>query len=283
LAHLTVLELSPPRVVETAAAAGFRLVGLRLAPAAPGERVFPMLSTVAGLSPMMRETLARMHDLGVAVNDVELVGLREDSDVLACEALFEAAARLGARHALVAGDGADEAAMADRLAALCEIARPHGLRMGLEFMPWRGIATLDSALRVLRAAGAANDCGLIVDAIHLDRSGGRAADLERVAAAEWSYFQACDAPSQMPGSTEELLRQAREARLVPGHGGLDLRGMLSRLPDGTPISIEVPMKGRPPVLPPVERAIMLREAVESLLAEVGRATMSDGVSAGGGT
>jgi sugar phosphate isomerase/epimerase len=135
LAHLTVLELSPPLVVETAAAAGFRLVGLRLAPAAPGERVFPMLPTASGLSPMMRDTLARMHDLDVAVNDVELVGLREDSDVLAFEGLFEAAARLSARHVFVAGDGADESAMADRLAALCEVARRHGLRMGLEFMP----------------------------------------------------------------------------------------------------------------------------------------------------
>lgn len=31
LAHLTVLELSPPQVIETGAAAGFGLVGLRLA------------------------------------------------------------------------------------------------------------------------------------------------------------------------------------------------------------------------------------------------------------
>jgi sugar phosphate isomerase/epimerase len=282
LAHLTVLELSPPQVVETAAAAGFGLVGLRLAPAAPGERVHPMLSTAAGPAPLMRETLARMADLAVAVNDVELVGLREDSDVLAFEPLLEAAARLGARHVLVAGDGVDESAMAERLAALCAIARPHRLRMGLEFMPWRGIGRLDSALRVVRRAGADADCGVIVDAIHLDRSGARASDLARLAAADWSYFQICDAPAQRPASREELLFQARQARMVPGQGGLDLRGMLRQVPDGTTVSIEAPSQGRPPVLPPLQRARVLREATEALLRELGRVPLRDLPRAGAG-
>src|SRR5690606_16432096 len=69
LAHLSVLGLSPPQVVEVAAAAGFGLVGLRLAPAVAGQAVFPML----GDAPLMRETLARLDALGVAVHDVELV------------------------------------------------------------------------------------------------------------------------------------------------------------------------------------------------------------------
>jgi sugar phosphate isomerase/epimerase len=278
LAHLSVLELSPPEVVETAAAAGFGLVGLRLAPAVAGQPVFPMLSGAAGPAPMLLQTLARMADLGVQVHDVELVGLREDSDVSAFEPLFEAAARLGARHVLVAGDGADEARMADRLAALCELARPHGLRMGLEFMPWRGIAHLDAALRVVRGAGPGADCGLIVDAIHLDRSGARACDLSRLEAGDWSYFQVCDAPAAKPATQEELLFQAREARMVPGQGGLDLHGMLRQLPDGATVSIEAPLRDRPP---PRERSRLLREATAKLLREVGRIPLRDLPHAGG--
>lgn len=278
LAHLTVLELSPPEVVQTAAAAGFGLVGLRLAPAMAGQQVFPMLSSPAGPAPLMLETLARMADLGVQVHDVELVGLREDSDVRGFEPLFEASARLGARQVLVAGDGADLPRMAARLAALCEVARPYGLRMGIEFMPWRGVARLDDALQVVRAAGTQANCGVIVDAIHLDRSGACAADLARLTASEWAWFQINDAPAERPTTLEELLFQAREARLVPGQGGLDLPAMLRQLPDGTVISIEAPLLDRPPAL---QRARALREATEALLRAIGRQPLRKLPAAGG--
>jgi sugar phosphate isomerase/epimerase len=272
LAHLSVLELPPPQVVETAAAAGFGAVGLRVAPAMPGQHVFPMLPAPAGPAPMLRETLARMADLGVQVHDVELVALREDSDVSAFEPLFEAAAALGARQVLVAGDGADEARMAGRLAAMAALARPYDLSLGLEFMPWRGIATLQAALRVVRGAGEAAHCGVIVDAIHLDRSGAAASDLAQLQAGDWAWFQVCDAPARKPSTQEELLFQAREARLVPGEGGLDLPGMLRGLPDGVTVSIEVPLRDKPPAL---ERARRLREATERLLQSVGRRPLRD--------
>lgn len=272
LAHLTVLELSPPQVVEAAAAAGIGLVGLRLAPAVAGQYVHPMLSSAAGPAPMLLQTLVRMADLGVQVHDVELVGLREDGDLSVFEPLFEAAARLGARHVLVAGDGADEARMVDRLVNLCELARPYHLRMGVEFMPWRRIRQLDAALRLVRGAGASGDCGVIVDAIHLDRSGASASDLARVPAGAWSWFQINDAPAQKPATQEELLFQAREARLVPGRGGLDLRGMLRQLPDGTTVSIEAPLQHPPP---PIERIRLLREATEAMLREIGRQALRD--------
>lgn len=258
LAHLSVLGLSPPQVVEVAAAAGFGLVGLRLAPAMAGQAVFPMLDN----APLMRETLARLDALGVAVHDVELVALREDSVVAPFEPLFEAAARLGARHVLVAGDGRDEAALAARFAELAALGRSYGLRMGLEFMPWRGVRDLASAQRVLRAAG---EGGLIVDAIHLDRSGGTAADLKGIEVAAWSYFQINDAPARRPDTEAELLFQARESRLIPDEGGLDLRGMLRALPAGLVVSVEAPLRDP---RPPLERARALREATQRLIDEV---------------
>ena len=39
------------------------------------------------------------------------------------------------------------------------------------------------------------------------------------------------------------MRQAREDRLFPGEGGLDLRGLLGALPPDLPISLEVPYAG----------------------------------------
>jgi len=259
LAHLSLIELSPPDMVSAAAAAGFDLVSLRLAPATAGEPQHPMI----GDTPMMRETLARLQALGVAVHDVELVRLNADADIGACEPFMEAAARLNARQVLVAGDGEDESLMADRFCALAELGGRHGLRLGLEFMPWRGIRNLASAARVIRAAGTG---GVIVDAIHLDRSGGSAADLVSLRPEQWAFFQICDAPAQRPATEEELLFQARRARLPPGHGGLDLTGMLRALPPDIVVSIEVPLHAQPDLLPPIPRACLLREATQLLMA-----------------
>src|SRR5689334_14430051 len=108
LAHLTLIELAPPQLVEAAAQAGFDRISVRIAPAATGEAVAPML----GGAPKMRETLARMRDLNVAVNDVEIILLKGDTDVPALEPVVAAAAQLGAQHILVAGDDANESALA---------------------------------------------------------------------------------------------------------------------------------------------------------------------------
>ncbi len=262
LAHLSLIELTPPDMVSAAAAAGFDRVSLRLAPASAEESQHPMI----GDTPMMRETLARLRTLGVAVHDVELVRLRGDSDIGAWEPLMEAAARLGASQVLVAGDDSDEHALAGRLAALAELGARYRLRMGLEFMPWRGIRDLAAARRVVQAADSG---GVIVDAIHLDRSGGTAADLATLSPAHWAFFQICDAPARRPDTDDELLFQARRARLAPGQGGLDLVGMLRALPEGLTISIEAPLHAQPGPLPPVERARMLREAAQQVMEAAG--------------
>ncbi|MDM0014831.1 TIM barrel protein [Variovorax sp. J22P168] len=260
LAHLTLIELAPPELVEVAADAGFDRVSMRLAPASAGEHQHPMI----GDTPMMREALARMRDRGVAVHDVELVRLTDHTSIAELEPLLAAAAMLGAQHMLVAGDSDDEAALAQRFGELCALGARYGLTMALEFMPWRGIRSLASARRVLEAAGSG---GVVVDAIHLARSGGTADDLARLPLHLWAYFQICDAPAQPPSSADELLFQARRARLPPGQGGLDLVAMLRALPPATVVSIEVPLHGRPDLLPPVPRARMLRDATLDLLAQ----------------
>lgn len=262
LAHLSLIELAPPQLVLSAADAGFSQVGIRLAPASAGERQHPML----GGTSMMRETLACMRERNVAVHDVELVRLSGGSDVSAFEPMLAAAAELGARQVLVAGDDADEPRLAERLRELAELAARYGLRVGLEFMPWRGIRDLPSALRVVQHAGIG---GVIVDAIHLDRSGGTGADIATIPVAQWAWFQVCDAPAQRPASEEELLYQARQARLPPGQGGLDLLGMLRAIPRDSVVSIEVPLHGRPGLLPPTQRARMLRRATLDLMEAAG--------------
>ncbi len=141
LAALTVLELSPPDMVEAAARAGYSHVGLRLVPATVEEHHYPLLAD-AGLR---RRTLARLRDSGVRTLDVEILRLRPDTRVGEFAAVLEVGAEFGARYVLVAGNDDDERRSADNFAALCDLARPLGLDPHLEFMPWTGIRDLRHA------------------------------------------------------------------------------------------------------------------------------------------
>lgn len=175
LAALTVLELSPPDMVEAAARAGYSHVGLRLVPATVEEHHYPLLAD-AGLR---RRTLARLRDSGVRTLDVEILRLRPDTRVGEFAAVLEVGAEFGARYVLVAGNDDDERRSADNFAALCDLARPLGLDPHLEFMPWTGIRDLRQAARVVEAA-ARDNAGLLLDAFHFDRSASSLEDLRAI-------------------------------------------------------------------------------------------------------
>jgi sugar phosphate isomerase/epimerase len=264
LDHLTLFELAPPELVEVAAKAGFTHVGMRLNPAAPpGERRHPML----GDSPMRRETLARMRDSDVAVFDFGVLRLKRGVDVAAFEPVLESAAVLGAREAVVNGDEPDAQVLAELLQRLCELGRRYGIRMNLEPAPWTGIPTIGAAVAVITASGHA-DARLMVDTIHVDRSGATLADLAAVPPGLIDYLQVCDASGPRPADFETMIYQARNERAFPGDGNLDLVGMLAALPQGVPLSLEAPVKSLADRLSVLERAMRGRAAVAALIADV---------------
>jgi len=238
LAALTVLELSPPEQVHCAADAGYGHVGLRLVPATPDE---PRWDSI-GDTPLVRATRRALAERGVRVLDVEIVRLHADTDVAGFVPMLETASALGATYVLVAGHDADESRLADRLAALCEWARPLGLTACIEPMPWIEVRDVAQAARIVERSGAGN-AGVLIDPIHFDRAGSSVADIAAIAPRHLPYMQFCDAPAERPTTREELLRQARSARLPPGEGGLDLRGLLAAMPPGVPLSLEVPFAG----------------------------------------
>ncbi|MNP20065.1 Xylose isomerase-like TIM barrel [compost metagenome] len=239
MAHLTALELAPARLVREAGRSGFSAVGLRLHPVMPGAPAYPV---VAG-SQAMRELRAVMAGEGVRVTDIEFVSLTAQTQVADYQALLAAGAELGALSLTVSGDDDDVARLTDNFAALCEMARGHGLRVDLEFMRWRPVATLQQANAVVTAAGQDNG-GVLVDALHLFRSGGQVADIAEVDSRRLRAVQLCDAPLQAPAH-ERIIQEAREGRLLPGQGQLPLAQLLAALPGDLCISVEVPSAGLP--------------------------------------
>lgn len=239
LAHVSVLELDPPALVRTAAQAGYDHVGMRLYPARPEEKILPMSPGM----PLLRETLSAMRESGVAVLDVELVWLRAGMDVEAYRPLMETAAGLGARHLVVTSRDAASDALADVFAQVCALAAPYGLQVSLEFLTWTPLATLTDALRVVRTAGAANG-RVMLDALHLSRSGASLSAGAEVPHELIGYVQLCDAPKHVPATPQALAEEAKFGRLLPGDGALDLSRYLRNMPARTAISLEVPNQDR---------------------------------------
>ena len=261
LDHLTVFELTPPELVGAAAFAGFSHVGVRLQPAAPGEKQHPMI----GDTPMLRETLSRMADTGVKVLDAGVFRLRKGMDIPGLEPVFATAAKLGATHLVVNGDEPDEAVLAELFAGLCDLGRAYALTVNLEATPWTGVRTLTQAARIVRSVNRPNG-RVLVDTIHVDRSGGSAAEIAALPPALIAYAQICDARGPRPADFETMIFQARNERAFPGEGNLDLAGMLRALPPGIPLSLECPTNELAKTLPAAERAKRGRAAIDSLLA-----------------
>lgn len=240
LAALTVLELSPPDMVEVAARAGYSHVGLRLEPATPEEQHFPLVADAQ----LRRQTLQRLRDTGTKVLDIEILRLKPDTQVQAFLPVLEAGAEFEASDLLIAGNDPDPVRTADNFAALCELALPFGIHVNLEFMPWTDVRNLAEAWHIVEGAGRSNGA-VLVDAFHFDRSG---SSLQALAAASATapqrlrYAQLCDVVGPRPAEMAEILRQARQERRFPGDGDCDLHGLLKALPSGIPLSLEIPTR-----------------------------------------
>ena len=250
LAALTVLDLSPADQVSVAAATGYDDVGLRLIPVA-GQTLVHAID--------VPEIERRLAATGLRVLDVEVFRLSAETKVVDFESALADASRLGAGHLLAHGADADASRLADNLGRLCDLAGAYGLTVNLEPMPWVDISSVAQAKRLIAAAGRKN-AALLVDPIHFFRADNR---LEDLAGLSFNYLQFCDARAERPADQKELIRQAREDRMLPGEGGLDLAGLLRALPADLPISLEVPLVRK---LDPAARARLVLEATRNFLA-----------------
>jgi sugar phosphate isomerase/epimerase len=262
LAHLTVLDATPPELVTVAAAAGFRTVGIRLT-ATPSVGVPPYDCLHEG--PMLRETLARMKDTGVTVLDTEFLRFEPDQPVGVPEGFLEVSARLGARHVLVMSAEPAEARTLERFGELCDRAAQYDLTVGLEFAVYTGVRTLAHAAEMIARSGRRNT-SIVIDALHFSRSGGLPDHVRTVDPSLFRYAQICDAGPDMPRPTDTpaLIREARTGRLLPGEGVLPLQDLVAALPADLPLAIEAPCRATME-LPALERARRAHGALTTLI------------------
>ena len=247
--------------VDAACRAGYDWVGLRLLPATPGGRAYPLMDD----APMLRETLARAKDAGIGIFDLEIVRLDERFDAGTLLPFLDVGRRLGARAILVAGDDRDEARLAQSFAAFCEAARSFAMTADIEFMPWTAVPNVSSAVRLVNAAGRPANAGILVDALHFARSASRLEEIAALPRSWLHYSQICDAPAGIPSTEAELIHTARSERLLPGEGGIDLPGLYDRLPADLPVAVEIPNDVRASALGLAEWALQAIVAARNFL------------------
>lgn len=239
MAYLTSNLCTPPQTVRLAAELGYAWVGLRLLPNMAGA---PQQFLI-GQPEVLRETIAAQQDTGVGIFDLEIIRIGEGFDERAYVPLLEAGAALKARAVLVAGDDSDEARLTEGYARLCELMKPYGMTADLEFMPWTAVPDVKAALRIIHAAGKPANAGILVDALHFDRSNSTLEDIRAIPRELLHYAQICDAPTRVQigrdFTVEEMVHAARCERLLPGEGSIDLAGLFAALPQDLPISVEV--------------------------------------------
>lgn len=265
VAHLTALHLAPPALVEAAAAAGFDAVGLRLIQVTPTSPGYPLMDDPG----MMRATKAALSATGIAVDDIEFVKITPEIDLDALNPVLDAGAELGARHIIASPYDDDLSRLSDRLAALHAAARARGLSAVLEFFPWTVVPDLAACRAMVETAGPG--VGILVDSLHFDRSGSSLSDLAAIPADRLPFAHLCDAPVAPPYTTEELLRAAREDRLAPGDGDIDLGAFLAALPPDLPLGLEIPLAGTVMQDDPVAALRRLHAATLHLLGAEARA------------
>jgi sugar phosphate isomerase/epimerase len=231
---MSISGATPTELIEAAAAGGFDSISLRLVAPTPAHPLVPVM----GDEKLLRQIECCLADTGVSVLDVGGVWLHPQLEVESYVPAFETAARLGAKHFLMGGNDPSEARVIDNFARFCELSRPFGLKVLLEFIPYLQTRTVEEAVHVVSTAAQSNG-GVLIDALHFSRSGGTPEQLLSLDPRWLSYCQLCDARAEPPPA-EGLANEARSDRLLPGLGALPLVELLDALPTGIPIGVEAP-------------------------------------------
>lgn len=246
LDHLTIIEATPLELIEAAAAGGFDRVGLRIVQPAAAAPVIDVI----GQPQLQRDLKALMQTTGVSIGLIESIWLSPVTNIAELEPALATGAELGARFVLVAGNDPDEGRLSAHLFQLALEAKAYGLEIAFEFMPFTQVRSIEQAVRIMRQIAQPN-LRLLIDALHVSRSGRDLSTLEKLPSSVVSYVHLCDAPAALP-PPEGLRDEARLGRLYPGEGALALDAFLDAMPPDATVGLEAPCRAYAH-LPPVER------------------------------
>ena len=242
LAYLTIPGTDPVSQIRIAKEAGYDSVSLRTIPMhLPGEPEF-----LPDKDPELFEAIKKaLKEYDMPLMDIELARVRKDLDINEYRSAFETAAKLGATDVLGSIWTRDKAWYTDTAGKVADMAKEFGLCYNIEFLPWAGVRNLQEDITLIDDLGRDN-VFIMVDTLHAGRAGVTAAELARTPAKYFRFIHLCDGPAGPDGDPvldnikdELMLFTAREGRMYPGEGVMDIAGMVKAMPE-IPLSIELP-------------------------------------------
>jgi sugar phosphate isomerase/epimerase len=239
LCHGSLINVPPPQFVRAAADAGFRQVSLRVAAGlealGKGETSGPY--TLLGDGALQRETRRALDETGIRVVEAEYVLLSPELEVSDYRRLVEVGALLGARQVVVVFFGYDdEARIVADFARLCDLASEYGLLAIIEFVAPTSVNSIEKCARIIIASGKTN-AGILVDSLHLFRTGG---SVEALAAMKPELIVNCQLSDGLMSLGATWHPDMPKNRMHLGDGDFPLRQLVAALPPGVPVAIEVP-------------------------------------------
>ena len=242
LAYLTIPGVDPVSQIKIAKEAGYDFVSLRTIPMhLPGEpEVLPQKD------PELFDAIKKaLKEYDMPLMDIELARVRPDLDIEEYRPAFEAAAKLGATDVLGSIWSRDKAWYTDTAGKVADYAAEFGLKFNIEFLPWAGVRNLQEDITLVDKLGRDN-VYVMVDTLHAGRAGVTAEELARTPRKYFNFIHLCDGPAGPDGDPvldnikdDLMLYTAREARIYPGEGVMDIAGMVKAMPE-IPLSIELP-------------------------------------------
>jgi sugar phosphate isomerase/epimerase len=265
IGFLSVFALPPVELVDLAADLGCKYVStvVQGQPLVPlGFRPYSLRDDAA----LRRELLAAMKHRGVTISLGDGFLVLPGAEMHTFCADLDVLAGLGVPWINAVSLDPDLRRTFDQFAALTELAAQRNIRTALEPVPGLTVGDLPTALAALEHVGRP-DCRLLIDTMHLVRSGARPADLAAVDPDLIGYAQLND--TTLAPRLDNYMEEAMFERMVPGDGELPLSEILSLLPSDIVIEIEVPRRSLAlDGVTPIDRLRPCVEAARRLLAEV---------------
>ena len=257
--------LPPVEFVNLTADLGCRYMSAVVQGAALVPLGYPPFSLKDDLA-LRRDMLAAMNHRGVTISlgdgflvlpGAEMPSFCADLDVLA---------ELGVPRINVVSLDSDLSRTFDQFAILTELAAQRSIQTVVEPVPGLTVGDLPTALAAREHVGRP-DFRLLIDTMHLVRSGSSAADVAAIDPDHIGYAQLND--TTLRPRIDNYMEEAMFERMVPGEGELPLRDILSALPPDIVIEIEVPRRSLALAgVGPIDRLRPCVEAARRLLAEV---------------
>jgi len=211
------------------------------------------------------DVLAAMNDRGVAISLGDGFLVRPGAEMRTFGADLDVLAELGVPRINVVRLDPDLGRTFDQFAALTELAAQRNIETDVEPVPGLTVGDLPTALPACKHVGRP-DFRLLIDTMHLVRSGADAADVAALDSGHIGYAQLND--TTLRPRIDNYMEEAMFERMVPGEGELPLHDILAALPPDIVVELEVPRRSLALAgVSPIDRLRPCLDAAHRLLSD----------------